>query len=104
MLSSWFRNNSIKSDLGWQEHLLKKKKKTQQQGFCCHEFSTSRLQSGMIYANSQNFSAWYILSFGRGSQIGFYMSNIEKGKLKQVSILNVIDFFKGNGWHDALLQ
>lgn len=38
-----------------------------------------------------------MLSFGRGSQIGFYMSNIEKGKLKQVSVLNVIDFFKGNG-------
>lgn len=45
-----------------------------------------------------------MLSFGSGSQIAFYMSNTEKGKLKQVSVLNVIDFFKGNGWHDALLQ
>lgn len=74
------------------------------QGTCCHEFSTSGLQSGAFYANSQNFSAWYMLSFGRGSQIGFYMSTIEKRKLKRVSVLNVIDFFKGNGWHDALLQ
>lgn len=38
-----------------------------------------------------------MLSFGWGPQIGFYMSNIEKRKPKQVSVLNVIDFFKGNG-------
>lgn len=45
-----------------------------------------------------------MLYFGRGSQIGFYMSGIKPQKLKQVNVLNVIDFFKGNGWHDALLQ
>lgn len=66
--------------------------------------SSAGLQCGMIYANSQNFSAWCMLPFATGSQIGFSMSDIEKGKLKQVSVLNVIDFFKGNGWHDALLQ
>lgn len=38
-----------------------------------------------------------MLPFATGSQIGFSMSDIEKGKLKQVSVLNVIDFFKGSG-------
>lgn len=38
------------------------------------------------------------------SQIGFHLSSGEKRKPEGVSILNVMDFHGGNGWHDTLLQ